>query len=592
MIVTKENLKFLLLIAIYIAFMCFVNTFTLEPLILIGAWVALIALTGIFFQDTLFKIKQSFVGGNHLNRYGGKTELSHEETNLNNNTITINQFIENTFDLVKSIHENPHDNPYYESQTQKSKRILDTLNSFLSNTRLAPIPNIALEQVQANSSNTNYDYAKKIFAQQLTLEQIKQILIGIGSLDYAIKYSGSGNGYHSHFHYSTETHALSVSEEFRLQMNTRLYVDKVFKFIFDIIPSNEILDVALKMENRESALNALVHLPSQEVLSKVYDSDYYVKIFKASLEFYLSILKFPSHKTLEERNATKNNFLRVVNSVIYKHINYTHIDNHTVIFEIFKSFTSKRANYYDDSMSANYYDDSIKNHPNIHYAIKHFLELGAKLNLIVPNQELTYLAFCEKYLPITLVQINQIQFEYVHNSRWQKLLDMGALTKDVDLYIYNLVYQNPQLIVENQTLKTLFCQILSQENRPHIDLIWEAYHDNVVQHPLTYVIENFLSKKPSKLTPHNALETNIMEDPLSFTTGYCHYLGKDVLFFLDNNLDERKSLLTTKLYQSKIKPYLLPPSINHSLFSQLCQNKNASDLGQHRFDQRYGVTRT
>ena len=74
---------------------------------------------------------------------------------------------------------------------------------------------------------------------------------------------------------------------------------------------------------------------------------------------------------------------------------------------------------------------------------------------------------------------------------------MGALTKDVDLYIYNLVSQNPELIVVIQTLKTLFCQILSQENRPHIDSIWEAYHDNVVQHPLTHIIQNFLEKKPS-----------------------------------------------------------------------------------------------
>ena len=108
--------------------------------------------------------------------------------------------------------------------------------------------------------------------------------------------------------------------------------------------------------------------------------------------------------------------------------------------------------------------------------------------------------------------------------------------------------------------------------------------------PPTHIIQNFLEKRRSKMTPHNAPNANIMQDPLSFTTGYCHYLGKDVLFILDNNLDERKSLLTTKLYQAEIKPYLLPKSINHSLFSQLCQHKNVSDLGQHRFDQRYGVS--
>ena len=206
------------------------------------------------------------------------------------------------------------------------------------------------------------------------------------------------------------------------------------------------------------------------------------------------------------------------------------------------------------------------------------------------KRNITALAHCEEKLPRLLDEINQIQLEYAHDSRWQKLLDMGALTKDVDLYIYDLVCQNPQLIVENQTLKTLFCQILSQENRRHIDSIWEAYHDNVVQHPLTHIIQNFLEKRRSKMTPHDAPNANIMQDPLSFTTGYCHYLGKDVLFILDNNLDERKSLLTTKLYQSEVKPNLLPPSINHSLFSQLCQNKNGSNLGQHRFDQRYGVS--
>ena len=106
MILTKENLKFLkllLLAAIYIVFICFVCTVALEPLILIGAWVALIALTGIFFQDTLLRIKQDFVGQNHLDRYRGETELSYEETNLQNNTITINQFIEKTCDLVKYI---------------------------------------------------------------------------------------------------------------------------------------------------------------------------------------------------------------------------------------------------------------------------------------------------------------------------------------------------------------------------------------------------------------------------------------------------------------------------------------------------------
>ena len=64
------------------------------------------------------------------------------------------------------------------------------------------------------------------------------------------------------------------------------------------------------------------------------------------------------------------------------------------------------------------------------------------------------------------------------------------------------------------------------------------------------------------MTQHNAPKANIIQDPLSFTAGYCHYFGKDVLLFLDNNLDERKSLLTTKLYQSEVKPYLLPSSIN------------------------------
>ncbi|NDB56549.1 hypothetical protein EB169_12080, partial [archaeon] len=229
--------------------------------------------------------------------------------------------------------------------------------------------------------------------------------------------------------------------------------------------------------------------------------------------------------------------------------------------------------------------------PRFDFDIEILIKNGAKLDdKTVDGNETNCLALCESHLPDMLETINRIQFEYAHDSRWQKLLDMGALTKDVDLYIYDLVCQNPQLIVENQTLKTLFCQILSQENRPHIDSIWEAYHDNVVQHPLTHIIQNFLVKRRSKMTQHNALDANIMEDPLSFTTGYCHYLGKDVLLFLDNNLDERKSLLTTKLYQAEIKPYLLPKSINHSLFSQLCQHKNVSDLGQHRFDQRYGLS--
>ena len=225
------------------------------------------------------------------------------------------------------------------------------------------------------------------------------------------------------------------------------------------------------------------------------------------------------------------------------------------------------------------------------FDIEIFIKNGAKLDdKTVDGNETNCLALCESHLPDMLETINRIQFEYAHDSRWQKLLDMGVLTKDVDLYIYDEVCQNPQLIVENQTLKTLFCQILSQENRPHIDSIWEAYHDNVIQHPLTHIIQNFLEKRLFKA--EKIYDETIMKDPLSFTTGYCHYLGKDVLFILDNNLDERKSLLTTKLYQSKVKPYLLPPSINHSLFSQLCQHKNVSDLGQHRFDQRYGLTRT
>ncbi|MDG2347917.1 MAG: hypothetical protein P8L77_00430, partial [Gammaproteobacteria bacterium] len=314
------------------------------------------------------------------------------------------------------------------------------------------------------------------------------------------------------------------------------------------------------------------------LLSKMHDSDCYVRMFEVSYRAYkksVTRLQTSFSCTIDQHHAFKKNFLLLVNNINQNILSHMNQDNYTVIFEIFKYLKLNINEFQSD--------------PNVIYAIRCFLDQGAKLNLIVPNQELTYLAYCEKYLPITLEQINRIQFEYAHASRWQKLLDMGALTNDVDLYIYALVYQNPQLIVENQTLKTLFCQILSQENRPHIDLIWEAYHNNVAQHPLTYVIENFLSKKPSKLTQHNAPETNIMEDPLSFTIGYCHYLGKDVLFILDNNLDERKSLLTTKLYQSEIKPYLLPPSINHSLFSQLCQNKNVSDLGQHRFDQQYGL---
>ena len=315
------------------------------------------------------------------------------------------------------------------------------------------------------------------------------------------------------------------------------------------------------------------------LLSKMHDSDCYVRMFETSFRAYkysVTRLQTSFSCTIDQHHACKKNFLLLVNNINQNVLSHMNQDNYTVIFAIFKYLKLNINEFQSD--------------PNVIYAIRCFLDLGAKLNLIVPDDELTYLAYCEKYLPITLEQINQIQFEYAHASRWQKLLDMGALTKDVDLYIYDLVCQNPQLIVENQTLKTLFCQILSQENRPHIDSIWEAYHENVAQHPLTHIIQNFLEKKPSKLTPHNAQETNIMEDPLSFTTGYCHYLGKDVLLFLDNNLDKRKSLLTTKLYQSKVKPYLLPSSINHSLFSQLCQHKNVSDLGQHRFDQRYGLS--
>lgn len=81
----------------------------------------------------------------------------------------------------------------------------------------------------------------------------------------------------------------------------------------------------------------------------------------------------------------------------------------------------------------------------------------------------------------------------------------------------------------------------------------------------------------------------------SCKTPYLSLLGIVIIWvkmchsFLIITLDERKVLFTKKLYQSEVKPNLLPPSIDHSLFSQLCQNKHVSDLAQRRFDQRYGL---
>ena len=309
-----------------------------------------------------------------------------------------------------------------------------------------------------------------------------------------------------------------------------------------------------------------------------------INVFESMIEndqFFLEALfKLIEQQWLNSCPEKKDGYERVI-KLISKYANPKKLNLEKNF--VYNSKKIKPLAYYLDRRYYRHYTQRLN------FDIEILIKNGAKLDdKTVDGNETNCLALCESHLPDMLETINRIQFEYAHDSRWQKLLDMGALTKDVELYIYDLVCQNPQLIVENQTLKTLFYQILSQENRPHIDSIWDAYHDNVVQHPLTHIIQNFLEKRLFKA--EKIYDETIMKDPLSFSNEYCHYMGKDVLFFLDNNLDERKSLLTTKLYQSEIKPYLLPPSINHSLFSQLCQNKNASDLGQHRFDQRYGVS--